>query len=109
MEPKTIKIDQVEYVRADSVRRVQPQGELKICILQRGWVMVGRLQRKGNDCVLRNASVIRIWGTTQGLGELAERGPLPGTKLDPCHGVVEFDRLTMVASIACEEGAWKGL
>lgn len=82
-------------------------GDIKIVILQRGWVMVGRFERNGSDCKLHNASVIRNWGTTKGLGEIASGGPTSSTKLDKCYGVVEFDYLTICASIACEEKQWK--
>ena len=82
-------------------------GDLKIVILQRGWVMVGRFERFENDCKLHNASVIRVWGTTGGLGEIASNGPTSSTKLDPCNGLVEFDYLTVVAMISCNEEKWK--
>jgi hypothetical protein len=98
---KKVIIDDVEY-RAD-----EPKGNIKIVILQRGWVMVGRFERNGSDCKLHNASVIRSWGTTKGLGEIAKDGPTSSTKLDPCNGLVEFDYLTVVASISCVEEKWK--
>lgn len=82
-------------------------GEWKIVILQRGWVMVGRLERSGSECKLHNASVIRSWGTTKGLGEIASEGPKKDTKLDPCNGLVEFDYLTVVATICVNEDSWK--
>lgn len=82
-------------------------GDIKIVILQRGWIMVGRFERKGSECKLHNASVIRNWGTTRGLGEIASGGPTSSTKLDKCYGIVEFDYLTVVASIACEEKLWE--
>lgn len=78
----------------------------KICILQRGWVMVGDFKREGNDCTLSNASVIRIWGTTKGLGEIALNGPTKDTKLDPC-GIARFDYLTTIAVLDCNEDKWK--
>lgn len=81
-------------------------GDLKIVILQRGWVMIGKLERDGSDCKLHNASVIRNWGTTKGLGELASEGKKKDTKLDKCGGVVEFDYLTVVATIAVDESKW---
>lgn len=74
----------------------------KICILQRGWVMVGDFERNGNDCTLTNASVIRVWGTTKGLGEIALNGPTSATKLDPC-GTARFDYLTTIAVLDCSE------
>lgn len=98
---KTITVDGVEYAP------VLSDGEVKIVILQRGWIMVGRFERNGSDCKLFNASVIRNWGTTNGLGEIAKDGPTSETKLDPCNGVVEFDYLTVVATISCNEKSWK--
>lgn len=97
-----------KYILADSVKQQQQfEGETKILVLQRGWVMVGKLEKKGSECKLHNASVIRNWGTTKGLGEIAIGGPTSSTKLDKCGGVVEFDYLTVVCSIAVNEDKWK--
>jgi hypothetical protein len=52
-------------------------------------------------------SVIRNWGTTNGLGEIAEGGPTSSTKLDKCKGVVEFDYMTVVLTIDCEARKWQ--
>lgn len=104
-KPKTIKIDEVEYIRASEVAEVA--GDIKIVVLQRGWAMVGKFERTGSDCKLHNASVIRRWGTTKGLGEIALGGPSKDTKLDKTHGVVGFDYLTVVATIDCEEEKWQ--
>lgn len=103
-KPESIKIDEVEYVRKDSVNNTIT-GNIKIVILQRGWVMVGYFERNGNDCKLSKASVIRKWGTTKGLGEIA-KGPTNDTILDKCYGVVEFDYLTVIAMISVEESKW---
>jgi len=103
---KKITVDGVDYLPASSVKQVE--SAIKIVILQRGWVMVGRLERKGSDCVLHNASVIRSWGTTKGLGEIAGAGPTSTTKLDKTNGVVNFDYLTVVATIDCDEEKWDG-
>lgn len=103
-----IDINGVTYVTKNS--QVQPsiEGDLKIVILQRGWVMVGTFSKDGSECQLSNAAVIRSWGTTKGLGELAKNGPIADkTVLDKCYGVVEFDWLTIVAAISCEKKAWK--
>jgi hypothetical protein len=101
-----LQINGVAYVLKNSQPQIQPNGPTKIVILQRGWVMVGRLERNGSDCKLHNASVIRIWGTKKGLGEIASNGPTKDTVLDKCGGVVEFDYLTTVAVIAVEESKW---
>lgn len=105
-EPNTIKINETEYVRADSVRAEPVTGPIKIVILQRGWVMVGRYERSGDYCTLRNAAVIRIWGTTNGLPEIANNGPTSKTVLDKCDGIVEFHTLTTIATIDCREEKW---
>jgi hypothetical protein len=85
-----------------------PTGDdVRIVILQRGWVMVGYYKREGDSCSLTKASVIRNWGTTKGLGEIAADGPKKDTKLDPTNGLVEFHRLTEVATIRCEVSKWQ--
>jgi hypothetical protein len=105
-----VTIDGVEYVKKGKGVSPEILGDTKIVILQRGWVMVGRLERipagTGSQCKLHNAAVIRRWGTKNGLGEIAKNGPTKETILDKCHGVVEFDYLTVVAAISCEESAW---
>lgn len=86
-----------------------PKQDIRIVILQRGWVMVGRYSQKGDECQLEGAKVVRRWGTTRGLGELATGGPVDGkTVLDPAP-TVRFHALTVVASIACEASKWAAL
>jgi hypothetical protein len=98
---KNVMIDGIEY------EPVEKSGDIRIVILQRGWIMVGRLERNGSDCKLHNAAVLRKWGTTKGLGEIASNGPLSDTILDKTNGLVEFDYLTVVATIICQEEKWK--
>ena len=96
-----------KYIPADSVKQPDYMGDIKIVILQRGWVMVGRFERNGSDCKLHSASVIRVWGTTKGLGEIADNGPNSDTKLDKCYGLVQFDYLTVVALIDVRREKWE--
>lgn len=103
---ETISINGREYVSKESQTKPEPCGPTKIVILQRGWVMIGKFERNGSECKLKNASVIRSWGTKKGLGELAANGPTSTTILDPCNGIVEFDYLTVVATISVEENKW---
>lgn len=105
--PETIKIDEVEYIRKDSVPDKKYEGDVKIVILQRGWVYVGRFKQNNETmmCELNNAQNIRVWGTSKGLGELRE-GPLSSTKLDSAGRVV-FHLLTTIAIIDCDEASWK--
>lgn len=102
--PTTIRIDDTDYVRADSIPTLNPDSPTRIVILQRGWVMVGRFTQTGEMCTLDDAKVIRRWGTTKGIGELTS-GPKANTVADPA-GHVEFHVLAMIASIACEDGSW---
>lgn len=69
-----------------------------IVIGNRGNIVVGDLTIKGQTGYLTNASVIRIWGTTKGLGQLALEGPTHKTKLDFC-GEFEFELLTTCGMI----------
>ena len=106
-EVKELTVNGVDYVRKDSIQKEEYKGNIKIVILQRGWAMIGIFEKNGNECKLHQASVIRRWGTTKGLGELAKEGKKSNTVLDPCNGIVEFDYLTVVATIACQESIWK--
>ena len=107
-EINELEVNGVTYVPKGSESHVEYDGEIKIVILQRGWVMVGRFERDENDCSLHDASVIRVWGTTKGLGEIASNGPIKDkTVLDKCGGLVEFDYLTVVALISVDEKKWR--
>ena len=78
---------------------------VRIVVLQRGWVVVGRFSQEKEKCRLESASVIRRWGTTKGLGELAMCGPQPSTQLDPTLPI-QFHELTAVMHLECEESKW---
>lgn len=103
---KTVEVNGQTYYSVKPTK-AQKESKVKIVILQRGWCMVGRFERKDNECKLYDASVIRTWGTTKGLGEIAEGGPTSSTKLDKCNGLVEFDYLTVVAAIGCNTKNWE--
>lgn len=104
MTARTITVDGIEYVPADSARPDRTGSPVRIVILQRGHVMVGRWSTDGDMCSLDDAAVIRRWGTTKGLGQL-DGGPTAETVLDPC-GHVEFHVLAVVASISVDADAW---
>lgn len=78
--------------------------EVRIVVLQRGWVYVGRFERDGDTRRLTNAKCVRRWGTTKGLGELVN-GPLRDTVLD-ATGTVEYHAMTEVNSIICNADKW---
>lgn len=95
-----VMIDGIEY------QPTETGDDIRIVILQRGFVMVGYYRRDGDNCRLVKAQNVRKWGTSRGLGELAAGGPKSETKLDPC-GVVEFHRLTEIATLNCEASKWQ--
>jgi len=84
--------------------------DIRIVILQRGWVMVGEyvISEDGIHRSLLKGYNIRNWGTTRGLGEIAMNGPTDKTVLDPVPEV-EFHELTEIASLKCKESKWKKL
>ena len=83
----------------------------QILVVKLGWVLVGDVMEIAPDdpqktaLTVKDASVIRVWGTDKGLGQLAAHGPLPKTLLDPC-GVVIVERDAILFRIDCEETAW---
>ncbi len=97
--PEPLTINGVTYHPASP-----KSDDIRIVVLQRSWVVIGRWSQDGDMCALDDASVIRAWGTTKGLGEL-RTGPTSSTKLDPC-GRVEFALLAMVLSIDTVPGSW---
>lgn len=102
-----IEVNGKFYVPRESVSKSpNHEGDIKICVLQRGWIYIGRFERNGNDCKLYNAYNIRTWGTTKGLPELVN-GATSATKLDKCEGVVEFDWLTVIHTITVNQESWK--
>ena len=109
--PETIKIDDTLYARVPDADNgygmaMAPTAPKYILVLQRGWVVVGDLQYDGTEVVrLSNASVIRRWGTTKGLGQLALEGPQANTVLDPC-GAVEAHPAAVVLRIPGEARKW---
>ena len=102
------KIELIKALLADTAEEETEYGgsEIKIVILQRGWVFVGRFSKVGSACKLTDASNIRTWGTTKGLGELAENGVTESTKLDKVNDV-SFHELSVVAMIDCNKKVWQ--
>ena len=103
-KPEVIKIDEVEYIRKDSISP-PTTSDIRIVILQRGWVVVGRYSQEGSNCKLENAHVIRVWGTKNGLGELALNGPTSTTVLDKTP-TIRFHELTVIATLDCVREKW---
>ena len=116
-ECKKMNIDDLTYGQVKELRHVFGgtadaanhdilNPEIRIVVLQRGWVIVGRFTRKGEYIHITDANVIRSWGTSKGLGELAVSGPLSETKLDPIPDI-EAHALTIVLTSKCVGEKWE--
>lgn len=102
-EPNSIKINEVEYVRKDALD--ETQGDIKIAVLDRGFVYVGAISFEGDFVIIKNARNIRVWGTTRGLGELVN-GPLSTTKVDTI-GLVRASKHALIHLIDVDQKKWK--
>ncbi len=61
--------------------------KLTIIVIESGFVYVGfpsvaQHTILGKCCILKDAKNIRVWGTTKGLGQLANIGTTKDTKID---------------------------
>lgn len=76
--------------------------ERRIVALKERWVFIGEYHAatKTTKAKLTDASCIRRWGTTKGLGELALKGPTKDTVLDPC-GEVILEPEAVLFSLIC--------
>lgn len=81
------------------------RSDIRILVLQRGWVYVGRYQCDDRTVRLTDARCIRFWGTTGGLAELATSGPTEKTKLES-PVTVEAPLTSVINTIQCNASAW---
>lgn len=100
--PNSIKIDEIEYIRKDLIK--ETEGDIKIAVLDRGFVYVGLVSQEDDFYIINNAKNIRQWGTTKGLGELVS-GPLANTKLDNV-GTVRVPSRALISLIDVEQSKW---
>lgn len=80
-------------------------GEMRIAVLDRGWVYAGKCRMDGETLVISDAKNIRRWGTTGGLGELAAKGPQPETRMDD-YGTVRVPQRAVIFLVECDPAAW---
>ena len=69
-----ITVDGRRYIPADE------SGEIKIIVLERGFVYVGHYAEDGDKATITDARSLILWGTSEHLGELVG-GPKEKTKL----------------------------
>lgn len=79
--------------------------KLQIAVLDRGFVYVGQCTIGDQGLTITEASCVRRWGSTGGLGELAQKGPQTNTKLDPA-GTVHAPMSSVIHLIDCDATAW---
>jgi hypothetical protein len=89
----------------NSVSVPKPESKVQIVIAPRGWVFIGYTYETEKHLVIERANVIRVWGTTKGIGELIN-GPLKDTKLDSC-GTTRIPLGAVLAQIDAEESKWQ--
>jgi hypothetical protein len=80
---------------------------LCLVVADRGHVWVGHVTTgPGPDFTqIDDARIVRRWGTSEGLNELAKKGPQPNTKLD-APATVKVATRAIIALIPCETASW---
>jgi hypothetical protein len=78
-----------------------------IFVMEAGFVLIGRVSESTTTTkTLYDCGVIRLWGTKQGLGELAAKGIQKETIIDPEPDGSEINTLYMMRMIPCDAKAW---
>ena len=84
--------------------------EFAIIIADRGWVFVGEFESYKDEIssgyLIKDAKNIRIWGTKNGLGEIALNGPTKETVLDN-YGTVKIPLHSIIGIIESKADLWK--
>lgn len=77
-----------------------------IIVVEAGWVLAVETPdyKLESNVVSKNARVIRRWGTTDGLAQLALRGPTNDTQLEPCSVVCIPASKILMAFVVESEG-----
>lgn len=73
----------------------------QIVVMQQGWQVIGLVEEVPEGVIIHGASVIRRWGTTAGLGEIACKGVTKGTILD-YTGEVRVPTCAVIMRITCK-------
>lgn len=83
---------------------------MNIYVMDRGFVLVGEpepsLDQNPLWVRLTRCALVRKWGTTAGLGELAVKGPLPATALDSEPDGTQINLDYCLRVIPCDESKW---
>ena len=80
---------------------------MKIVVINNGFVMVCKgFTKHAEGVTLTNARCIRVWGTTDGLGQLVN-GPTPKTVLDARIPIVEVPMHQVLFTFEVSPGQWE--
>lgn len=101
MKPETITIDDVKYIRADSVvnKAADDFDGMKyvICRTYSAGVFAGYLEsRNGQEVVMRNARRLWYWEGAASLSQIAEEG---SSKPNSCKFPQTVDRVELLQAI----------
>lgn len=100
MKPETLKIDDVEYVRKDSLNEKAPSMDglpYKIVRCDRTGVFAGYVEsRSGREVVIRKARRLWYWSGAASLSQLSVDGT---KKPDQCKFPCEVDRVEVLDAI----------
>jgi len=99
---QSITVDGTTYLKAPE----PTEAPLSIIVADRGWVFVGHMRTDEASHKMHDARVVRRWGTSKGLAELAIRGPSENTKLDTAAAVT-IPNSSVVAVFTCDESKWQ--
>lgn len=95
---KDIVIDGERFVRA------RDSGPIKIVVLDRGFIYVGRVEEDDASITIRGARCLIRWGTEKHLGQLVD-GPCEATSLgDGCTVQCRVERV--IHTIEVSQNAW---
>jgi hypothetical protein len=102
-----IEINGEIFIKKSEIKTVgeYKSSPVQIVVLNRGWIVIGNVSEIGSKTTIQNASVIRNWGTENGLGELAMSGQLPETKLDKCPDIT-VETCNVVLVMNCDQSKW---
>ena len=85
---------------------------VEIIVVTHGWVVVGVVQddgRESGEAEIAHAHAIARWGTSKGLAQLCESGPLPSTRLEsliPHADRLRINRAHVIARLLCDSSRW---
>lgn len=79
---------------------------LEIIVLHGGWVIMGEREVEGDQVTVTQCKIVRRWGTTWGLGEIAADGPTAATILDNA-GTTRHQIAAEILRFECNAEAWR--